>query len=666
MKTFFSYLLLLAVGVLCATTPAHANSYRYESIDADITIHPDATFTVRETQTYRFDGEFHKGWREIPLRGVSAITDIVVYDYATGLPLAYTPVQLEKTDPASWGKYTYRIQGGQAEIEWYYTAQNEQKTWVLEYTVIGGISFLKEIDELYWNIFTDYAVPVERSFVTLKPPAGVSTSELLIEEYLEGGATSSSSIREDGVGTAEAYEMQPGAKFTVAFGFPRGAIDRGAFWQYLLQEYFPYLLAVLLWAGAILFSIGYWYYGERHNTGRGTIVAEYEPPDGLPPAVGECILKEKKTKKTWPATLVDLAVRGFVRFEEEKPQSKFRDFIVMAVFVGVIVWQFTAVLVTMPSLIAFVFSTLVFFFLFSILYTILLSEEKEYRIVRIPSADTATLRPFEKKLLDILFLSEVEENNVSELAKIGLQKHTHVTALADAIIDQGNVFSTRAMKMAPDSIKMKMAKSFKNLEKEFYTEIASYGFHTGSLHTEKIAKVLLVVCIVGMFGLSLFLSTFISHWSVVVSSLVGSVALVVYMVRYEVKLTKSGEVEKERWLGFKEFLYRTERYRVQELTPDTFQKYLPYAMVFGIEKKWAKRFEHIATSAPQWYKASGSMGASGTPSGMASNFSAGAFSASLSSSFASAFSTSSGSGGGASSGGGSAGGGGGGGGGGAS
>ncbi len=103
------------------------------------------------------------------------------------------------------------------------------------------------------------------------------------------------------------------------------------------------------------------------------------------------------------------------------------------------------------------------------------------------------------------------------------------------------------------------------------------------------------------------------------------------------------------------YLETAERYRLENLTPETFEKFLPYAIIFGVEKNWGKAFAGMEMAPPNWYV--GSAVSSG-------GFSAPSFSSSFSASFASS-STSSG-GGGASGGGGSAGGGGGGGGGGAS
>ena len=57
----------------------------------------------------------------------------------------------------------------------------------------------------------------------------------------------------------------------------------------------------------------------------------------------------------------------------------------------------------------------------------------------------------------------------------------------------------------------------------------------------------------------------------------------------------------EQLLGFKMYMEVAERFRVQDLTPETFEKYLPYAMIFGIEKKWGERFKDICKTPPDWF-----------------------------------------------------------------
>ncbi|HCQ92230.1 MAG TPA: hypothetical protein DIU16_02580 [Candidatus Vogelbacteria bacterium] len=150
------------------------------------------------------------------------------------------------------------------------------------------------------------------------------------------------------------------------------------------------------------------------------------------------------------------------------------------------------------------------------------------------------------------------------------------------------------------------------------------------------------------------------------SALIASFAVAYGIIRLiapsEARLSQEGRELREEWLGFKLYMETAERYRLQNLTPDLFEKFLPYTMIFGIEKKWAKAFEGMQIAPPLWYHGAALAGTM-NGGGVGSGFSVSAFSSSFSSSFASAFSSSAGSG---ASGGGGAGGGGGGGGGGAS
>ena len=59
--------------------------------------------------------------------------------------------------------------------------------------------------------------------------------------------------------------------------------------------------------------------------------------------------------------------------------------------------------------------------------------------------------------------------------------------------------------------------------------------------------------------------------------------------------------------GFKMYLEAAERFRLQNLNPSEFEKYLSYAVVFGVEKKWAKSFKDVYKSTPEWYEGSGDL-----------------------------------------------------------
>ena len=67
--------------------------------------------------------------------------------------------------------------------------------------------------------------------------------------------------------------------------------------------------------------------------------------------------------------------------------------------------------------------------------------------------------------------------------------------------------------------------------------------------------------------------------------------------------TVAGARAYEDTRGFEEFLRRvdSDRYARVIKTPEMFEKFLPYAMAFGVEAKWAKAFEDIYREPPTWY-----------------------------------------------------------------
>lgn len=74
---------------------------------------------------------------------------------------------------------------------------------------------------------------------------------------------------------------------------------------------------------------------------------------------------------------------------------------------------------------------------------------------------------------------------------------------------------------------------------------------------------------------------------------------------WHVKLSDLGNKILWKIFGFAEFLKATEKDKLKllnspELRPEIFEKFLPYAMALGLEKKWAGKFETIVTAPPSW------------------------------------------------------------------
>jgi uncharacterized membrane protein YgcG len=67
--------------------------------------------------------------------------------------------------------------------------------------------------------------------------------------------------------------------------------------------------------------------------------------------------------------------------------------------------------------------------------------------------------------------------------------------------------------------------------------------------------------------------------------------------------TVAGARALEGALGFEEFLDRVESDRFDRVvkSPAMFETFLPFAMALGVERNWARAFEGIYTSQPEWY-----------------------------------------------------------------
>ena len=482
-----SFFLALSVLFLYGNG-AFAKSYEYQSIDVDIAIHEDTTFTVQETQTFSFDGGFTKGWREIPIKDFDGIRDVRIFSEDRGDFLEYDAHLSQEYSPEQKGKYTYKKQNGVYQIWWFFDAQDEVRTWTIRYTVVGGITFLENKDELYWNILTDYDVPVrgiERYHYSFLM-SGIkkwTQDDLQMMAYLDGGAMSSYQVIDARTAVAQASIFSQAETFTVALGFPRGIIERGEYWEDFFLMYWGYFVGGIVFLGTLLWAIGYWYVSEKHNKGRGTIVAEYEPPHNLPPAMGEVIVKEKISKKTWPATIVDLAVRGYIRIEEEpkgilgKILGGVISFFVIGVFVFIGMAYFLEYGSREGSLVhIFAIGAFVVFLGAIIGFNRFkkISGSKDYQIIRVQEKDNENLRDFEKKFLNILFSGKKK------------------------------TFSTKEMRHASQNEKRGMYKSFKTLKKTLYQNMDEQGIYINSLHKEEKGKVIIFFSLFALLWASVF------------------------------------------------------------------------------------------------------------------------------------------------------------------
>lgn len=137
----------------------------------------------------------------------------------------------------------------------------------------------------------------------------------------------------------------------------------------------------------------------------------------------------------------------------------------------------------------------------------------------------------------------------------------------------------------------------KDLEESSFYE--RKGFHKSYLIKAKNIVVLAVFA-------GIFLNVFTKTMQVVWICVSTVIVLIVLGFFISGRRTQKGYEIQDYLKGFKLFLETTERDRytfhnAPEKSPEQFMEYLPYAIAFGVEEKWAKVFEGITVPNPDWY-----------------------------------------------------------------
>ncbi len=66
--------------------------------------------------------------------------------------------------------------------------------------------------------------------------------------------------------------------------------------------------------------------------------------------------------------------------------------------------------------------------------------------------------------------------------------------------------------------------------------------------------------------------------------------------------TPRGATERAKWRAFQRYLESIEKFTKLETAQDLFEKYLPYAVTFGLEKSFTEKFAAVGAPAPVWYE----------------------------------------------------------------
>jgi uncharacterized membrane protein YgcG len=200
-----------------------------------------------------------------------------------------------------------------------------------------------------------------------------------------------------------------------------------------------------------------------------------------------------------------------------------------------------------------------------------ISENKaKNHVFTLENESKAGLRPYETQFLQDVF-GRKTERNLSELRYKFANKLPKLrTMLYDELISEGLV------DRSPEKVRTQ------------YVVIAVMIFF------------LAVVAFIGLVAILPEDAAFVGFCGAVA---LGVTALFVGVVgRYMPSKTAKGAEEKAKWNAFRTYLKNIEEYQDMTLAGELFEKYLPYATAFGLDRSWIHKFATVPhTPIPRWY-----------------------------------------------------------------
>lgn len=305
----FSFLALAAAFL--GASPARARQLTIESFDVQVVVQPDSTIDVTETLAVKFEGVWHGIYRSIPV------------EYRGSLGLNYTlflePESVTDQDGNSL-KYEVSKRGQYKQFKIYVPdAEDTTRTIVVRYKALDALRFFADHDELYWNVTgneTDAAIESASAHIEL--PAGVTGlhAAAFTGGYGERGQEADVKVSDNVVELRMQRPLSYHEGLTAVVGWDKGFVrppSALAKMVLFLRSNWPFAVPIL----AFIFMAWFWYSNGR-DPRRNPISVQYEPPEKLSPGEAGTLVDNEVAMRDITATIVDLAVRGFLTIEQQE------------------------------------------------------------------------------------------------------------------------------------------------------------------------------------------------------------------------------------------------------------------------------------------------------------------------------------------------------------
>jgi uncharacterized membrane protein len=488
-----------------------AREWRVADFRTTAAIDREGAAVISERITLVFSGEFHGIHRFIPIEypgphGSNYTLFLKVRRVSDG---AGNPLKYERS-----------TSNGALDLKIYIPgASDSTKTVAIDYSSPDAVRFFPDHDEFYWNVTgNDWPVPIEHASAFVHLPENASgglraqaftgvygSQERAAEAKVEGSNANFE--------TTSPLTMRGG--LTIDIFVPKGVLSEPGSFQ--RAAWFLGSNPIVLlppWAFVVMLAL-WWFKGRDPNPGI-SVAPMYEPPAAMTPAEVGTIVDDTVHPRDITSTLIDLAVRGFVKIEEVAERG--------------------------------------------IIFT-----HKDYLFHLLkPREQWSGLAPHERVMLEHVFASGAE-------TRLSSLKNRFYTAIPVIREDVMSALKSKGMYLVDPA----SANAYTFLGAAF---VAAPFVIAALLHYPVFASV----------GL-----------------LVAAVALAVLFVwlfgRQMTAKTLQGARTRIAILGFQEFMNRVDADRLKRMPPNTFERYLPFAMALGVEHHWAQAFAGIVQNPPTWY-----------------------------------------------------------------
>ncbi len=299
------------VSLLAVLFPFLVNAESITTMRIAVDVQTNGSILVSESILYDFgDVEKHGIYRDINERftdsegnaGMIVISDINVTD-ENGIPLEFT------TNEDSG---TMRVRIGDADV-----FVSGEHTYVITYTAHDVVGFFEDHDEIYWNATGhEWQVPIGEADVVVWTPVESTSHSCYVGVQGSTGTCESSDARLDGTGKPVVIFKQKniaaGEGLTVAVGLPKGIIQPPALASHLWRTIFNYIFLAFPFV-TLVGLIYFWRRDGKDARGRGTIIPEYDAPEGVSPVMAAEIIRQKVKAADISAMIINLAVHGYIK-----------------------------------------------------------------------------------------------------------------------------------------------------------------------------------------------------------------------------------------------------------------------------------------------------------------------------------------------------------------